>query len=110
MLARLGWSSVQQVFRVTRQRTLRDPQTGASTTSTEVAYGLTRLRRSQADAQALLGFNRRHWGIESQVHSPRDVTFGEDAHHAHHAHHATDPGTSPPRGTPPSPCVDCTGL
>lgn len=82
VLARLGWPSLQQVFRMTRQRTLRDLQTGASTTSTEVVFGLTGIRRSQANASDLLDLNRRHWRVENRPHSPRDVTFGENADHA----------------------------
>lgn len=86
MLAHLGWSSVRQVFRITRQRTLRDRETGALKTTTDVAYGITSLTRQQADAERVLEFNRGHWGIENKTHYPRDVTFGEDAHQAwtHH--------------------------
>ena len=82
VLAQLGWSSVQQVFRITRERKLRDRVTGELKTTTEVAYGITDLTRQQADAERLLNFNRGHWGIENKVHYPRDVTFGEDVHQA----------------------------
>lgn len=79
MLAQLGWSSVRQVFRVTRERVLRDRETGALKQSTEVAYGVTSLSRSTADAAQLLALTRGHWGIENRLHYPRDVTFREDA-------------------------------
>jgi hypothetical protein len=82
VVARLGWSSVRQVFRVTRQRTFRDRETGDLKTTTEVDYGITDLSREQADARRLLAFNRGHWGIENRAHYPRDVTFREDAHQA----------------------------
>ncbi len=44
----------------------------------EVVYGITRLRRAAADAKALLGLVRGHWGIENQRHSVGDETWGED--------------------------------
>jgi predicted transposase YbfD/YdcC len=82
VLSRLGWSSVRQVFRITRQRTTRDRETGERKTTTEVVYGITDLTREQADAAQLLEYNRAHWGIENKTHYTRDVTFGEDAHQA----------------------------
>lgn len=75
----LGWSSVQQVFRITRVRITRDSETGEQKRSTEVAYGITSLSREQADAKQLLAYNRGHWGIENRLHYVRDQTFGEDA-------------------------------
>ena len=74
----LGWSSIRQVFRITRIRFLPNPQTGQWERSTEVAYGITSLSRAQADAKQLLAYNRGHWGIENRLHYVRDVTFGED--------------------------------
>jgi len=74
----LGWSSVRQVFRITRQRFLRHAETGQGERSTEVAYGITSLSRNQADAKQLLIYNRGHWGIENRLHYVRDVTFAED--------------------------------
>lgn len=82
VVARLGWSSVRQVFRVTRQRTSRDRETGNLKVTTEVDYGITDLSREQADAKRLLEFNRGHWGIENKLHYSRDVTFREDDHQA----------------------------
>jgi hypothetical protein len=77
---------VRQVFRVTRQRTFRNRETGALQTTTDVAYGITSLTRRQANAERLLQFNRGHWGIENRTHYPRDVTFGEDANRARTRH------------------------
>ena len=74
----LGWSSVQQVFRITRSRTTRNRETGIVSTSTEVAYGITSLSREKANAERLLELNRGHWGIENRLHWVRDETFGED--------------------------------
>lgn len=82
LLCQLGWSSVQQVFRITRVRKLRERVTGELKTTTEVVYGITDLTRKQADAERLLNFNRSHWGIENKIHHTRDVTFGEDLHQA----------------------------
>jgi hypothetical protein len=74
----LGWSSVQQVFRVTREVAWIDRTTGERRTSREVAYGLTDLTRSQAPARRLLSLNRGHWGIENGTFYVRDEAFGED--------------------------------
>ena len=73
----LGWSSVRQVFRVTRERTWTD-RAGERRTSREVAYGITDLSRGQANAARLLEFNRGHWSIENGVFYVRDEAFGED--------------------------------
>ena len=82
VVAGLGWSSVRQVFRITRHRTSRDCETGERKTTTEVVHGITDLTRKQANAERLLDYNRAHWGIENKSHYTRDVTFGEDAHQA----------------------------
>ncbi len=78
-LGQLGWSSIAQVFRVTRRRTFRQRDTGNMETTEEVAYGITSLSRTQADARRLLAYQRGHWGIENRLHWVRDVTFAEDA-------------------------------
>lgn len=44
----------------------------------EVVYGITRLSELAADARALLGYTRGHWGVENGLHHTRDVTRGED--------------------------------
>ena len=64
---------MQQVFRIERHRTIDGE------TSVEVAYGVTSLDRTQADADRLLHLVREHWGIENRVFYVRDVTLGEDA-------------------------------
>lgn len=67
-----GWADVCQVFMVMRRRTEKGE------TTEEVAYGITSLTRAEADAGALLGLVRGHWGIENGLHWVRDVTMGED--------------------------------
>jgi hypothetical protein len=75
---RLGWLSVKQVFRVTRDCVWIDRVTGERRTSQEVAYGITSQSRSQANAARLLYLNRGHWTIENGVFYVRDEAFGED--------------------------------
>jgi predicted transposase YbfD/YdcC len=67
------WPSVEQVFRLTRERRLKKG------TETEVIFGITSLPRERAGAKDLLGLVREHWGIENGLHYVRDVTLGEDA-------------------------------
>ncbi|QEG32577.1 hypothetical protein GobsT_74330 [Gemmata obscuriglobus] len=43
----------------------------------EVVYGITSRNPVAAPPDALLGYTRAHWGIESRHHI-RDVTLGED--------------------------------
>ena len=74
----LGWTSVQQVFRLTRQRTSRDRATGREKTTVEVSYGITDLTRTQANAYDLLDHTRNHWGIETKLHWVLDVSYRED--------------------------------
>ena len=64
---------MQQVFRLERQRTIKGKPT------TEIAYGITSLARTQADAAALLALVRGPWSIENNLFGIRDTTFGEDA-------------------------------
>jgi predicted transposase YbfD/YdcC len=70
-----GWTGLQQVFRVERQRT--DKRTGTRTTT--VGFGITSLAPARADATRLASILRGHWGIENRLHWLRDVDFGEDA-------------------------------
>ena len=77
-MVKLGWSSVRQVFRISRERITRDRESGEQKKTTEVVYGITDLTREQANAKKLLGYNRSHWGIENKSHHTRDVTFRED--------------------------------
>lgn len=60
------------MFRLERRRGVKGKAT------VEVVYGITSLSSSAADAGALLGYSRGHWGIENGLHYTRDVTLGED--------------------------------
>jgi predicted transposase YbfD/YdcC len=68
----LSWPGVQQVLRITRQRTLNDK------TSIEIVLAITSLTRLHADAEKLLALTRQHWSIENRLHYVRDVSMGED--------------------------------
>lgn len=68
----LDWPGVQQVFRLTRERTVHGK------TSVEVAFGVTSLPTDKADAAHLLKLVRGHWGIENSLFYVRDVTMNED--------------------------------
>ena len=70
------WPSLAQVCRVERRRTLY--RRGRVRAEVEVTYAVTSLPPARADARALLGHLRGHWGIENKVHYVRDVTFDED--------------------------------
>lgn len=67
------WPGVAQVARVERERRT------ATGTTVDVAYYLTSLDRTRADAARLLALIRAHWAIENRLHYVRDVTLGEDA-------------------------------
>lgn len=66
------WPGVAQVFRLERRRKVKGK------VEVEVVYGITSLGELAADAGALLGYTRGHWGIENDLHHTRDVTLGED--------------------------------
>ncbi len=68
----LDWPEVGQVFELERVRVQKDKST------VEVVWGITSLSRERADAWALLGRIRGHWGIENGLHYVRDETLGED--------------------------------
>jgi predicted transposase YbfD/YdcC len=68
----LEWPHVAQAFKLTRTRTLH-----GHTTVNEF-YGITSLRRDQANAADLLRLTRDHWQIENGVFYVRDVCMGED--------------------------------
>ena len=69
----LDWPGVKQVCRIVRERTVQGK------TKTEVAYDITSLPRSKANATTLLSLIRGHWGaIENGVHYVRDEAFAED--------------------------------
>ena len=67
------WPAARQVFRLER-RTLM----GDGTWRESVAYGITSLPRTAADAGRLLALARGHWGIENGLFYRRDATLGED--------------------------------
>jgi predicted transposase YbfD/YdcC len=67
------WPVAKQVFRLER-RTLR----GDGRWRESVAYGITSLPHTAADAERLLALVRGHWGIENGLFYRRDVTLGED--------------------------------
>ena len=69
----LSWPGVQQICRITRQRTVNGK------TSLEIVLAITSLTRLRANAQKLLALSRRHWSIENRLHYVRDVSMGEDA-------------------------------
>jgi predicted transposase YbfD/YdcC len=69
------WPSLNQVFRIERERI--DSRTNQKTS--ETVYGLTSLRRDQASPKALAELVRAYWGIENGLHYRRDTTFHEDS-------------------------------
>lgn len=71
----LGWSHVNQVFRL--QRIVQSKATGRL--SYEVVFGMTSLTAQHASPDQLLEIVRHHWHIENRLHYVRDVTFHEDA-------------------------------
>jgi predicted transposase YbfD/YdcC len=68
----LNWPGLQQVCQIRRVTKAKGNETS------EIAYAITSLSAERAGAQALLEYNRGHWGIESH-HWVRDVSLGEDA-------------------------------
>lgn len=67
------WPAARQVFRLERRTLLSDGRWQEN-----VAYGITSLPRTVADAERLLALARGHWGIENGLFYRRDVTLGED--------------------------------
>jgi len=67
------WPAARQVFQLTRRTLMEDGRWRAS-----VAYGITSLPRTVADADRLLAVARGHWGIENGLFYRRDVTLGDD--------------------------------
>jgi predicted transposase YbfD/YdcC len=68
------WPYLEQVFRLECQVTYKKTGQGY----TLVTYGVTSLRRDEADARTLAHYVRTHWAIENGAHYRRDVTFHED--------------------------------
>jgi predicted transposase YbfD/YdcC len=69
------WPYLAQVIKL-EYRAL-DTQTGKMMTA--VRYGVTSAPASVLDAARLLAAVRRHWGIETGLHSRRDIRLREDA-------------------------------
>ena len=69
----VDWPGLGQCFQLVRERTVHGK------TTIETVFGITSLKRKQADAGRLLKLVRQHWGIENRVFYVRDMTFGEDA-------------------------------
>jgi predicted transposase YbfD/YdcC len=67
------WPAARRVFRLERRALMEDGSWRAS-----VAYGITSLPRSVADAARLLALARGYWGIENGLLYRRDATLGED--------------------------------
>jgi len=71
------WPHLRQICCLERHRLfVRRRQVIA--TEVEVRYSVTSLPPARPDAKALLALVRGHWGIETRLHSVRDVTFDED--------------------------------
>ncbi|HEU4405337.1 MAG TPA: ISAs1 family transposase [Polyangiaceae bacterium] len=71
--AGLRWPGAAQVGRLERIRNVAGDVTSESTLL------VMSLPATAANAEALLGHVRGHWGIEHRLHFVRDVVFGEDA-------------------------------
>ncbi len=69
----LDFPFVGQVFAI--QRNTINKKTGEE--SNEIAYGLTSHLPESADAERILKFNRKHWGVESH-HYILDWNWNED--------------------------------
>jgi predicted transposase YbfD/YdcC len=63
------WAGLQSLIRVESRRLVGDQE------SVDCRYFISSL---PADAAALLGAIRGHWGIENQLHWVLDMSFGED--------------------------------
>lgn len=70
----LGFPGARQILELTRH--VRVKRTGQ--VREETVYAVTSLSAELADAGALLGLWRGHWGIENCEHWVRDAVFGED--------------------------------
>jgi predicted transposase YbfD/YdcC len=69
------WPYLAQVFKL--EYTTLDRQSGKVTTA--VRYGVTSAPAQVLDAERLLAAVRRHWAIETGLHSRRDGSLQEDA-------------------------------
>ena len=81
MAGQFGWPGLKQVCRIERITRKKGKQQ-----TTEIAYAITSLSPERGSAEALLSYNRGHWGIENRLHWVRDVTLGEDKCRANVGH------------------------
>lgn len=72
----------RQVVRIHRKR----HRLGTTKWSTETVYAATDLAAHQAGPAEIAAWARGHWMIESTVHWPKDVIFGEDLSQVRHHH------------------------
>jgi predicted transposase YbfD/YdcC len=79
-----GWSTVQSVVMVERERT------DWKETSHEVQYHICSL---PANIEKISTAIRTHWGVENQLHWSMDVVFGEDQSRIRTGHGAENFGT-----------------
>ncbi len=79
-----GWSTIQSVVMVERERT------DWKKTSHEVQYHICSL---PADVEKISQAIRAHWGVENQLHWSMDVVFGEDKSRVRKRHGAENFGT-----------------
>jgi predicted transposase YbfD/YdcC len=79
-----GWSTVQSVVMVERERT------DWKKTSYEVQYHICSL---PADLEKISQAIRAHWGVENQLHWSVDVVFGEDKSRIRTGHGSENFGT-----------------
>jgi predicted transposase YbfD/YdcC len=70
----IDWPGIDQVFQL--KRTFTHKNSGEQIN--EMVFGITSLKKQQANPHRLLGYVRQHWHIENKSHWVRDVTFGED--------------------------------
>lgn len=73
----IDFPGAAQVFRI--RRDVFDPF--GQRISKEIVHGITSL--TEATAQAIARWVRRHWGIENKIHWVRDVIFAEDHQNAY---------------------------
>lgn len=72
------WPTAHQICRVSRWRQHKINGEWQNP-KVEVVHLITSLNVHDASPQALLSFNRAHWGIEI-MHRDKDVTLGEDGY------------------------------
>ena len=68
------WPHLEQVYKIERE--IEQLKTGKR--RSEISYGITSLKRQEADAGRLLGIRRKHWEIENGLHYRRDWSLKED--------------------------------